>query len=567
MKPCLRIPGVATLAAALALLTGGTSARSQPNQLKPWDLLVSYDGMPENAKATAIALRPNVVQPVYLFLKNNGQLLKRNIHVKIVGPPQDKPWKLEGFVEKVAGNKHELVKFKAAPLAGDIPFQLKVLVEEGKGNPDEEPAPLLVPVTILRPSDYCESRSDSRPGPEFDDTTRRLTVPVRIKKDNADAADPPCPIALELNRLLIPGLVPPKLGLFKDKLTPKNLVAELSCANLQRADENVPARVAVTVDGFARAFQFQLQPGKLPPLRELTRMRMMVPRYFNPEEKIVVGPKGEEKKEQPVLPVLLQADGLLGGNYRLELAFDRQGNGHYVAQEVSDAAPGETGPGGGGGPSAIHDAGARLEDEPRHGGRSGAALGRLRVLDRDGKPQPIADEQIAEPMTLFTKEYHGKYANLTYVEAEQAVYADIVIDAFGPEDVKLIDLPARAAPGSTVVLKASTSKRTADQAPLEKVLFFVGDPKKEVGIPGVYDRSSLLWTAKVKLPAQAKDKLPVTVEMMTANDMKASAAGSLVIAAAAGGDELSKITGASSRKAAFISATAMWCSRMPRAGN
>src|SRR5207249_4801440 len=111
--------------------------------------------------------------------------------------------------------------------------------------------------------------------------------------------------------------------------------AELFGDNLQFLQGVPPknGRITLTVDGYERAYMFKanFDEGNLRPLGDdPVRVRLKAPRYFNPEERM--GPKGE--KIIPQLVLNLEADGIADADTRLEVSFDRAGDGRFLPQRV-----------------------------------------------------------------------------------------------------------------------------------------------------------------------------------------------------------------------------------------
>jgi hypothetical protein len=550
-----RHPSIWTwLLTASTVLVLGLAAEqaAQAQGPKPWEILVAYGPITKPTAAARIALRPNVVQPVFIYLKNTGPLPKKNLDMMLVRV--DSPGKIRvlanGKVEKVAANQTELVKFKplpapappkngnppAAPAAVNEvpPFQFQLWVAEG----GKDAVKLDLPVTIQQPSEYVQVAP-----PVFDKKRNRLSARVEV---NEDSADPPCPVELVLDATMIPGLIRPKVGLFKEQLGLKNREADLFADNLQFVQGLPPknGRIALTIDGYERAYQFKttFDQGTSRQLGDQARARLKAPHYFNPEEK--VGPKGE--KIVPQLILHLEADGVVE-DAKLEVAFDRAGDGRFGKpqlfsglrdQSLSVAAVEE-------GNLAFR---TRVRDwtmELDTTGVLGKRLVRLRILGTGDTPVALADEQNQkdEALVLFSKAPGLPYAPLSFDAVNKAVYAEIVVDATPPDGVRLVELPAKAAPGEKLVLKATAKKRSElEQAPISKVFFSVGENPKEPPTPGLFNKQTQLWQAEVLVPADAKDKLPVGVQFVTATGLAAANTGAIPVQVGGALDN-SKITG------------------------
>jgi hypothetical protein len=528
-----------------------TPALAQGKQ-QPLEILVAYDALARPKASPRIALRPNVTQPVFLYLKNTGPLVKKNLDIMLVRLGNQGKVRIlsNSRMEKIGANQTELVRFKpsaapgkdGAPGKGEPalvgaegpPFHYQLWVSEG----DKETLKMELPVTIQQPLEYMQV------DPVFDKKRNRLSVRVEV---NPDSAEPPCPVELVLDTELIPGLIRPKIGLLKDQLVPKNREVELFADNLQFVSGIPPknGRIALTVDGYERAYLFKstFEQGNLRPLRDQTRVRVKAPRYFNPEEK--TGPKGD--KIVPQLVLHLEADGIADPDTRLEVAFDRAGNGQYAVQRLFPGLRDQSLA-----VAALEEGGLQFKTRVRDWtmeldttGVFGRRLVRLRVLGAGGRPLPLADEQNQrdEALSLFSREPGQTYAALNYDGVNKAVYAEIVVDSTPPDGVLLVDLPPRAAPGEKVNLKATVKKRNdTEQAPVSRVQFFVGDPQKDPPVPGLFDKQNQLWRASVTVPADAKDKMAVTVVFTTATGLSASNTATIPLQAGGNLDD-SKITG------------------------
>src|SRR5438132_1801689 len=87
MKPRHVLPwtGITLLAGILAWASGSRALSGGKDE--PWDILVGY-GKTAMRKSDLVELRPNITQPVFLYLKNNGKLPKRNLTIEL--------WRLGG---------------------------------------------------------------------------------------------------------------------------------------------------------------------------------------------------------------------------------------------------------------------------------------------------------------------------------------------------------------------------------------------------------------------------------------------------------------------------------------
>jgi hypothetical protein len=538
----------------LVLLAAFATAPTVLGQGKsgPWEVLIAYDAAAAPKASPRIALRPNVTQPVYVYLRNTGPVDKKNVGVTLVrlGKQGAEERIGQAKIDKLGGKKLEMVRLKpepppkvpvpAPPAADGPPFLFQLLIQEA----GKEAVRLPLPVTIQQPHEYVQVDP-----PLYDKKRNRLSVHVEV---SADSANPPCPVELVLDPQVVPGLIKPKVGVFKDQLHAKNAEVELVAEQLLFAQGIPPknGRLYLTVDGYERAAMFKgtFDQGNWRALGDSTRLRVKAPRYFNPaavDDK--PAPKGEPVAV-PKIVLQIEADGLLDPEVRLEVAISRAQEERFVVQRL---LPGlrEQAIALVGGPDGsllfktmVRD--WRLELDASAG--SGRWSVRLRALGAGDNALPLADEQNQkdEAHFLFTRSQTSPYAPLSFDAVARAVFAEIIVDSTGPEGVKLVGLPQQVFPGEKLRLRASAKKRSeAEQARIDKVQFFVGDPAKDPPLAGAFDPTTQLWQADVVVPGDAKNKLGVAVQFTTVTGLWARDSATLVVGERKEPAEATRITG------------------------
>jgi hypothetical protein len=551
---------LALLAVLCGALTvgGGAGSRAFAQGKKGWEILVAYSSQPDMPKdLKQIALRPNVTQSVYLYLRNTDldeetevdiRLERAFIKGKVSGKVEQ--WRdLAKAKLKKDFRRLQLVTFKPAPEPAKkeaakgppttpneegAPFHFQLAItEEGKQTVTFD-----LPVKIQQPQEYMANATA-----QFDKKESRLSARLII---NADSADPPCPVELVLD----PEVVPGARSLSEYELNSMDRDVTLKAEKVTFAHDIPPenGRISLTVDGFKRAFLFKtaFEQGALERLKQ-TRVRLIAPRYFSPTAEAKAAPKGEVNPN-PKIPVDIEADGTDAAKW-IEVALDRSGERKYIRQYLlpgirEQAISFAVGPEGSPQFTTLaRDWKVALDVR----GISGKRLLRVQVLDRKEDPLELADEQTEkdEAVYLFSRDpKRNPHAPLLYDKNDKAVYAEIIVDKTAPEGLQLVDLPKKAAPGDKIKLLAKVNERdNAEQAPISKVEFFLGDSPKDPPIPAVFDRQNQHWQADITVP-DVKEKLSVAVRATTAAGLSAKDEGMIALGAAQEGNlEKSKITG------------------------
>lgn len=524
--------GRGRIVAVCWVLLAGLAPQAQA-QLK-----VAYEEAGVESDLRILALRPNVDQPLYFHYHNPGPGGRKNVDVtlELLGPGDKAKPIATAKIPAVAAKKSMPVIFAAggakdakdAPWpALDAPFRLRFRVE-AQGS---EPVVTDVDVRIQEPRNYIEVEKA-----HFDKSKRRLSV--KLKWNQAAPPTIPIPVELELLEAHNPGLKKPKAGAFRQVISAENRSAELTAEGVEFDGGIAPknGRIMVSVDGHRRAFLFKCtyEDGDLPSLADDNRARLVAPRYSLPS---------------PKLPVTLEIDATTlrvnkdtyPENALVEVQFDATGDGNYRnvpgspfrglrAQSVGYKIDG---------PALLLRTGsadrvATLNVEGIVGKRSLKV--RLLSAGTAGSPIDIADEEGLrdERSALYDADPKSAFAPLKFLKSDRAVVADLVIDDSPTKILKLVDLPEKAAAGDKVRpqvrLEGTGANRGPDQAPIGKVVFFLGEadknhkiPEKEKEnlVPATYDAKLGTWIASedLVLPNDPRGKVVIGVHVVTALDV------------------------------------------------
>lgn len=521
----------------LAALSQTETTIGFQDEEKPLEVLVSYEprGIPK--KLQSIALRPNgnLVQPVYIHLKNPGLLPRRDVQVTLIG---DTGQIIKEYGRAIAplvpAGETVLVKFDKVevkaepkkdipgwPLVEGPPFPLEIRLEE-KGNNKGEITKIALPATIMEPSQYISVEEK-----QYDSANRKLLIRLKLIQD----MDKPVPVQLVLPPSAMPTLKPVKAGAFEQELSRENPEVVLTAENIQ-FDGLPPANglVYINADGYARAFMFRanfaIGGGGVTELKNLdtnkARARILLPRYLQPKAKL------EVPIEVDNFTVQLAEAGKPAPLLWVEFGFDRAGIGEYIVKNfpgVRDqkvwVLPSEDG--------ALQFK-AKVEDrkiEIPTRGIYGRRSFRVRILDNLKNVQSLADEK-SEGLILYDKGPGNPFAPLG-VEGNknvEAVVAEVVIDDSPVEDVALFGVPVKTLPGTPIRPRVVSKIPGPNQAPVDRVEFFFGEPEVENKLPekikttlGVWDEKINSWVAREEMiiPSTARDRMAITAAFTTAS--------------------------------------------------
>jgi len=437
---------------------------------------------------SGLELRPNLLQPVYVFVQNDSDK-DEEVTVLFVGGEQVE---ISQTVKALKGEA-TLVRWTTAagapkdkePGLKELPspafFSLIDTAKKRVGDP--------YPVVVARPRSYLEPEAKFYPA-----TKGRLSrFDVLVKRQAGFTfTGPPSRVELELRPDRITGLVPrrEKRGRYAGLVSAETDNLSLSAVDLSFQGPG-QGYVFLHVDGYPRAFVFEatFPPTGTPATALLITkplLRAGVPRYTRPVEK---------------LPLVVEADGPVGYRDRVKLeVLAGTKDGEDVFSEVAEFR----------GPRQEklfyrRGPGSSLLFQPEVkdwattldlSGVFGRTKIRMRLLNTENEEREVIDGVTG---MLVTK-----------------VIQDIVVDDSAPDVVRFIDLPRQAHRGSTLLLRARAVDKQSDIA---ETVFYLGKPgpdgKLPVGTPtarGVPSRTEKdVWLADFGIAIDQKSPLDVTV--------------------------------------------------------
>jgi hypothetical protein len=456
---------------------GAAAARAQADD-RPWVFLSGRPDEPADKDPAApirnILLRPNVQEPLYLYVRNptdgNRQL---TVSVESGDGAGDGIGRAA-----VAAAARQTVRVAlptvAAPAAPAAPgattapataapaartlrgrvLQLRLLGEKG-----EVLQKTVLPILVQAPNQYV--RASAAFEGEIGSPRNRLLVRVEDRRaDGRPFTGPSADVQLELN---VPGLIPEstKAGTYQAKLPPGGAVT-LTAENLRFREAGRRGVVAVTVDGYKRAFLFETDfGGTNPQPLTATALSLGNPRYAIPGKPC---------------PVPLAVDNAPRPDDALEFGFDRAGTGTFETTRLDGerrqrvtVAPG----GPDDGLVFATEVGDWVVDLNTAGVFGTRAL-RLRLLDPQG----------------------------TEVAVRRG---EITLDDTPPEGLRL-GLPSKP-PVRGLPLKV-TATGADPESGVREVLFFVGDPPTADGKPAPGGRVAIAPPAAAGAPYAAELPMP-----------------------------------------------------------
>lgn len=465
-------------AVIVAALFASSTAWAQD---KEWRLLFGTEPKVPATGAKSLALRPNVKKhPFYLFVQKGSaketDVLVRLERVRVdeKGNVQEVLQLLAEKVVAVPGTEPVLVQFgetkpepkpepgkpappppepEFVPIPGAPPYTLRAGVHRPKAKPGAAPlAHAIVEVRLMAPSQYVKV---SRP--LYTTTAKGENRLVLEVAPGEGFHGPPAPVELVLLPELIDGLnTAKKSGNLKQDL-PADGKIQLVAENL-KFDKPPPELgvVALTVDGYPRAFFYAINFAPGDPLRQPKDYRPGAPtvRLLDDRKASVLVPK---------TMLRLQVDDAPSTDVRLEIGVDRNRNGLYEGnefllrqgerQQTVSVAP--AGPGG----AILFNTQVRdWQVELDTAGFYGKLPFRVRVLDKDGKALGPVDK----PLSISTA----------------GVTGHLVFDDTPPELVRFPDakgFPRELARGERLRVEAAGEDLESD---ISEVAFFVGKPVK-----------------------------------------------------------------------------------------
>jgi hypothetical protein len=237
--------------------------------------------------------------------------------------------------------------------------------------------------------------------------------------------------------------------------------------------------------------------------------RIRVPRYAKPNEKF---------------PVLVELDGPLNADYRVEIGLDRAGKKERfldekfvgIRQQKIRLGFSE------GGDLVCHTQVRDWQAEFDTTGVYGRIWFRLVVFKKDRKTGKYEEVELS-----FPEETRPYLAGMTADVESKRLYAAVIQDETPPEDVEFVDLPKTWIPGKPLPVEVKTRKREEHQAPIEKVVLFKGkvpadgkfNPDAILGAAD-FDAKKGLWSVVIP-PQEKNDVLDLTALVTTQTGEKA----------------------------------------------
>ncbi len=517
----------------IAVVLAGAAGQALAQQPGP-KLRISYDGknLRESDLETLkiIVLRPNVEQPVFLFVENPGEDPMKNVAVKLlqVLPNNTRQAVAEATIPLIDAGKYERVTFgKPAPALAKgkpvpwpeldgPPFRFEILVERPAPKGAEAPAPpaLKIPVAIqiMPPSEYVKPDN-----PKYDPKTQTFSVDITATDK---FFGPPASVELVLSPELIPGLIPKKVaGAYRQVLTRAGDKVPLVAEKLffkGKAPEH--GRIYVTVDGYERAFIFNnsFTEGAPTLISKGARARILAPRFAVPGDKCLVKVEVDDPPK-------------FGGF--VNFGFDRANNGQFAEEKLPGFrhqqiyfAP--EGPKGGMVfLTTVQDwireldtadvFGARqlrvqlLEPKKDEQGRLTDQLQEVNLVDEIDVDPDRPEDHLPQPL-------HGPFAPLAFDAKAKAVLATIMLDGTPPENIRFVGWPKKLEKGSALLLQATAQD---EESEISKVVFFIGPPvdgkmpPKAIEAPGKkVDPARAVWSGELPIPTEKPGKFEVSVQ-------------------------------------------------------
>jgi hypothetical protein len=484
----------------------GRRARAQEGRPSRLRLVLSFK-KDRALPTTALELRPNLPQEVFVYVQNDGDDDQR-VAVKLVGG-DGKAVATSAEVTAEKG-KATLVTWPATP------------AEPGKPSPPQE---LAGPVTLRMADkggevgkalriDVAPPRSYLKdPQAEFfaeklknGETRHRLVVTVE-RNTTFPFGGPPTRVELDLNPARFKALVPgqEKRGRYTGLISADSGKLVLQAEGLQ-LEGSEPGFVYLNVDGVPRAFVLgaTFPSGEKPTTSLLSTKPILatsLPRYL--------------PKPTGPTPVAIEASGPVSVRYRIKLDLlaasekKKEDEKDVVKDTYAEVAEfkgpyqeklffGKTGPNGG----------LLLQPEVKEwataldlSGVVGTTKVRLRLLDEDNK---------------LVKVINGLRVPVRKEDEDATeVVQEVTIDVTPPAVELLAPVPARAVRDRRLLVKA----RCADEeSGVAEVMFYLGKPAQDGKMApdtprakGRPDKETDVWQAEFDIPADQKGPLGLTV--------------------------------------------------------
>jgi hypothetical protein len=494
------MPGLLCLLVLSASEGADRRAQAQGGKPSRLSLFLTFkkDGVAPSPKA--LELRPNVLQEVFAYVKNDGEE-SQSVTVQLVASDG----KVEATSKPVtaAGGKATLVEWAPAPSAPpgkppapqELPMPVVLRMTDKSGPVGRD-----LPVVIASAADYLRP-----PAAEFFPASakqgqagNRFEVEVKRNKD-FPFGGPASRVELDLRPDRIKGLVPgqEKKGRYSGLLGADTDSLVLEARDLQ-LEGNARGFVYLNVDGVPRAFVFGADfPVSGKPTTSLLAtspiLATSLPRYARPSA---------------AMPLIVETGGArISENARIKLdllASSKDGKDEY-AEVAEFKGPrqeklffGKTGPNGGLlFQPEVKDWSATVDLS----GVLGTTKVRLRLFNQDGKEQEVING--------------AKPPSPDGGETTREMVQEITIDATPPVVKDLGTVPSPVARGRKLLVKARCAD---DESTVTEVVFYLGKPGPDGKMaPDAPQARARLekddWQAEFDVPADQKSPLGVVVRV------------------------------------------------------
>jgi hypothetical protein len=453
------LPGPRALRLALLALTVIAFASSLPlraqdeKKTSPGAINLRFSDKADGNIDEKPLLRPNVEQPVFVFLETDGTVegqvtvQLRAGGVPVEGASQMVPLKkgesrTRVVFAKAAKPGEKAPAEKAAPLKVNAPLAITVLDGEKKERASRA-------LELSPPGNYVEVKAIS-----YQRKGNQLQVRLEANKE---FRGPPCRVELDLRPDRLPTLAADQKrdGNYVDVLTQTGATAILTANNLRFQGGQARGFIYLTVDGYQRAFTYKANfaaDGD----RDLKTdnvtdklLRLLAPTVANPAQPLLAHVEADNVGNRPIL-----------------LGFDRNNDGKFLPENGEVARfPGDR----------------RQEWFVSPPSPEGALLIRAAVSDWEhtfevkdvyGRRtlqlalQPGADQQFVN-----AAEFQVSEANRG--TPVSAIEQTVTFDATGPEAIKFVDFPKSLSIGAPLPVKLAAED---PESKIKEVAFYVGKP-------------------------------------------------------------------------------------------
>jgi hypothetical protein len=459
-----------------------------------------------------LTLRPNVTQPVHIFVRNPTETTQEvTVELWAGESPLAPPQKVKAEANKltrVSLGKPAAPGEKPAPLvAVNGAFEVRLRV-------DEKTPPVVEKLVMLAPGEYVKVTSISYDPSEQGGKKNRLTV--RLRADRT-LLGPRCRVELVLNPDRIPGFVrgQKKEGTYAGYLLRAGEELVLTAENLQFEDGSRPKSglFYLTVDGYERAFTFSSDfpregIASRPDQVRTQTLRLSAPRYGPPTAKFPVSveidnSKEGERGELDLIGLVPDEEGKLVRKASSLATFFSDRKSIYSDRELRLLFSAQEPNGGLRLKPELSDWSTDVDLSEVYGERTL----RLRLLDRGRDPLEVVNTATGEKTT--------------------EVLVPVGLDATKPEGVKFVRWPKQLLRNAPIVVRATGRDPESD---ISRVIFFVGKPAPDGKVPAdVISAEELpdpeygkIWAAELPVSTEQKALFDVTVQFTNGAGLSAT---------------------------------------------